>query len=154
MVAMTTFPVIFERACRDRAVTQHQMETFRQAWSSVAGLMVVDPTILPTSNNLKSLPFQFLKDAFPSMTWKQPRNNRRAMYMTSKYLTPPFAEDLAALMGCPAETTGCQGRNLWRKLSDPRRFISRRRRERFREFAVFATRKERWDDAPTRGADC
>eukprot|EP00973_Karenia_brevis_P081153 11253280-Karenia_brevis.AAC.1 len=31
--AAATFPLIFERACRDRAVTQHQMYTFRQAWS-------------------------------------------------------------------------------------------------------------------------
>ena len=32
VVAMSTFPIILERACRDRAVTQHQMYTFRQAW--------------------------------------------------------------------------------------------------------------------------
>jgi len=32
VAAMSTFPVILERACRDRAVTLRQMETFRKAW--------------------------------------------------------------------------------------------------------------------------
>ena len=102
VAAMSTFPVILERACRDRAVTQHQMQTFRQAWSGVTSILVIDPTILPTNNNLKSIPFELLKDAFPNMSWNQPRNNRRAMYMSSRYMTPPFAEELGAMMGCAA----------------------------------------------------
>ena len=57
VVAMTSFPVIMERACRDRAVTQQQMLTFRQAWSGVAALLIIDPVILPTSNNVRTLPF-------------------------------------------------------------------------------------------------
>ena len=100
---MSTFPVILERACRDRAVTQHQMQTFRQAWSGVTSLLIIDPTILPTSNNLRSIPFELLKDSFPNMSWNQPRNNRRAMYMSSRYMTPPFAEELGAMIGCAAE---------------------------------------------------
>eukprot|EP00973_Karenia_brevis_P043606 6041914-Karenia_brevis.AAC.1 len=31
IAAAATFPLILERACRDRAVTQHNMYTFRQA---------------------------------------------------------------------------------------------------------------------------
>ena len=100
---MSTFPVILERSCRDRAVTQQQMLSFRKAWSGVTSLMVVDPTILPTSNNVKTLPFEMLKDAFPSMTWDQLRNNRRAVLITSGYMTPRFAEELSAYLGCPAE---------------------------------------------------
>ena len=46
VVAMSTFPIILERSCRDRAVTQEQMLTFRQAWSGVTSVLVVDPTIL------------------------------------------------------------------------------------------------------------
>ena len=33
VVGMSSFPIILERACRDRAVTQQQMATYRQAWS-------------------------------------------------------------------------------------------------------------------------
>eukprot|EP00973_Karenia_brevis_P004178 573441-Karenia_brevis.AAC.1 len=43
IAAASTFPLILERACRDRAVTQHQMYTFRQAWSGVTAILVVDP---------------------------------------------------------------------------------------------------------------
>ena len=100
---MSSFPVILERSCRDRAVTQIWMQTFPQAWSGVASVLVVDPTILPTSNNLRKIPFELLKDAFPQMEWRQPRNNRRAMYMTALYMTPPFAEELGLRMGCAAE---------------------------------------------------
>ena len=103
VVAMAGFPVILERACRDRAVTQHQMETFRIAWSGVTSLVVIDPVILPTSNNFKTVPFELLQDAHPAMSWMQPRNNRRAVIMTSRYLTPPFAEELGVMLGCPAE---------------------------------------------------
>jgi len=103
VVAMSSFPVMSERACRDRAVTQHQMETFRQAWAGVTSLLVVDLTILPTSNNLKSLPFDLLRTACPMMTWAQPRTNRRAIMITKGYLTPLFAERLSEYMGCPVD---------------------------------------------------
>ena len=103
IVGMSTFPVIMERACRDRAVTQHQMLSFRQAWSGVTSLLVVDPVILPTSNNVKTLSFEMLKAAFPNMSWDQPRTNKRGVLMTSGYMTPLFGEELGAMMGCPAE---------------------------------------------------
>ena len=103
MVAMSTFPMILERACRDRAVTQQQMQTFRQAWSGVTAILVVDPTVLPTINHRQSIPIEFLKDAFPTMAWNQPRNNRRAVLITSRYMTPAFADALSVAMGCAAE---------------------------------------------------
>ena len=86
----------------DRAVTQHQMKSFRQAWSGVTSVLVVDPVISPTSNNLGALPYEFLSEAFPSMSKDQPRNNRRAMSMTPRYLTPAFAESLGREMGVVA----------------------------------------------------
>ena len=48
VVGMSSFPIILERACRDRAVTQLQMVTYRQAWSGVAALFIVDPVMLPS----------------------------------------------------------------------------------------------------------
>ena len=101
---MSTFPVILERACRDRAVAAHQWRTFREAWSGVAAIFVTDPVVLPASNNNKKVPIELLKDAFPAMSWDQPRTNRRAMYVSPRYMTAPFAEELAALMGCAAES--------------------------------------------------
>eukprot|EP00973_Karenia_brevis_P076055 10564558-Karenia_brevis.AAC.1 len=53
VAAASTLPLILERACRDRAVTQHQMYTFRQAWSRVTAILVIDRVKLPTSNNQK-----------------------------------------------------------------------------------------------------
>ena len=103
VVAMTSFPVIMERECRDRAVTQQQMLTFRQAWSGVAALLIVDPVILPTSNNVRALPFEMLKEAFPSRAWDQSKGQRRAILYSSSYLTPRFATDLSEYVGCPAE---------------------------------------------------
>ena len=103
MVGMSTFPAILERACRDRAVTQQQMVTFRQSLAGVTGFVVIDPVILPTSNNRRAMPLEQLKDAFPAMTWLQPRSNRRAMLTTRGYLTGAFAEEFASYMGCAAE---------------------------------------------------
>ena len=79
-------------------MTQFQMTTFRQAWSGVAALLVADPVILPTSNNLKSIPFELLHGAFPQIGWNQPRNVRTALYISSRYMTVPFAESLAVYM--------------------------------------------------------
>ena len=79
------------------------MECFRRAWSGVTSLLVIDPAILPTSNNQRTIPFELLKDAFPNMSWKQPRGNRRGMLVTPRYMTPPFAEELGAVIGCAAE---------------------------------------------------
>ena len=64
VVAMSTFPIILERSCRDRAVTQHQMQTFREAWSGVASILVIDPVILPSSKNCRLACFELFKDAF------------------------------------------------------------------------------------------
>ena len=50
VVAMAALPLILEAACRSRAVTTHQMRTFREAWAGVASILIVDPVILPTSN--------------------------------------------------------------------------------------------------------
>ena len=81
------------------------MQTFRQAWSGVAAVLIIDPTILPASNNVQNLPFEMLKEAFPAMDWNQPRGNRRAMHMTGRYQTPRFAEELAARVGCAADAS-------------------------------------------------
>ena len=48
---MSTFPVVLERPCRDRAVTGQQFRTIREAWSRVTAVLAVDPMIAPTSNN-------------------------------------------------------------------------------------------------------
>ena len=65
IVAMTMFPLILERACRDRAVTLHQMATFRQSWSAVNAILVIDPVILPVTNVLHTAVIEFLNDAGP-----------------------------------------------------------------------------------------
>ncbi len=95
-------------------------------------MLIIDPVILPAGNNQKSLPFEMLEDAFPEIKWAQPRNNRRGILITRKYMTTPFAEELSAWVACPAE----QDRLL------PQ------------EFVVSVTRKECWADARIRLADC
>ena len=105
---MSSFLVIMERACRDRAVTQKQMQGFRTAWSGVASLLIVDPVILPTSNNVKSLPFLMLKTAFPSMMWDQPRSQVVAILYNKEYLTLQFAMELSEFVGTPAEKGSTQ----------------------------------------------
>ena len=75
------------------------MSTFRKAWSGVASLLIVDPVISPNvGNNAKSPPFVQLVAAFPDMRWAQPKVNERAVYMTAKYLTPLYGEELASEM--------------------------------------------------------
>eukprot|EP00973_Karenia_brevis_P025832 3564587-Karenia_brevis.AAC.1 len=37
------------------------------------------------------------------MFWNQPRNNKRAVYLTTGYMSPTSAEGLADLMGFPVE---------------------------------------------------
>ena len=51
VVAMASFPMILERACRERAPTEQQMKEGREAWSGVAAAFVVDPVVVPTTNN-------------------------------------------------------------------------------------------------------
>ena len=90
VVAIAGFPMIVERACRDRAVTQHQFRTFREAWSGVTSLLVIDPVVFPASNNAKSVPYEVLSMAFPEMEWAQPRGNLRAVFYSRGYMTPPL----------------------------------------------------------------
>eukprot|EP00973_Karenia_brevis_P045560 6309622-Karenia_brevis.AAC.1 len=66
-------------------------------------ILVVNPVISPTSKNQKWIQSSLLEEALPQRFWKQPRNNRRAVYISPGYLTPIFAEGLVDLMGCPAE---------------------------------------------------
>ena len=40
VVALSSFPLIMERACRERAVTEDQIAGYRRAWSGVTGLAV------------------------------------------------------------------------------------------------------------------
>ena len=71
-----------------------QMKAFRQAWSGIACVLVIDPVILATSNNRKAAPYEMLREAFPEMQMLQPREAQRAVLTTPKYFTPPFAEEL------------------------------------------------------------
>eukprot|EP00973_Karenia_brevis_P085171 11822868-Karenia_brevis.AAC.1 len=67
------------------------------------GYFVIDPVVMLTSNNKKWTQTHLLEEALPQMFWNQPRNNRRAVYLTQGYMSPTFAEGLADLMGCPVE---------------------------------------------------
>ena len=81
------------------------MKTFRQAWSGVTGLLVIDPSITHMSRNNHAAAFGMLEEALPTMNWRQPRNLRRAVTITWSYIAPAFADKLAEKMGCAAERT-------------------------------------------------
>ena len=99
-MAMSAFPLILERACRDRAVTSQQMKTFRESWAGVTSIWVIDPVILAVSNNRRQRPIMFMREAFPAMAFAQPRNNRRAVTVTPSFMHIPFADTLGEYMGC------------------------------------------------------
>ena len=82
-----------------------QMRTFRQAWPGVAAVLAIDPVVLPISNVHKQLPFEMVKEAFPSITWDQPRGKRTAMLVTPRYLTRQFADLFSFYIGCSAKET-------------------------------------------------
>ena len=63
----------------------------------------MDPVILPSSNNMQSVSIGMLRSAFPAMEWNQPRTNRRAMVVTSKYMTINFAVEFGGYISCNAE---------------------------------------------------
>eukprot|EP00973_Karenia_brevis_P081013 11236979-Karenia_brevis.AAC.1 len=63
IAAASTFQLILERACRDRAVTQHQMHKFRQAWSGVTAILVVNPVVMLASNNQRWTQTHLLEEA-------------------------------------------------------------------------------------------
>ena len=103
VVAMSTFPMILERACRERATTQQQMKEGRVAWSGVAAAIVVDPVVTPTTNNGSLGPFELLKKAFPDLNVSQPTLFPRAIHLTSGYHNMPLADQLSDFMKCPPE---------------------------------------------------
>ena len=76
------------------------MLQFRKAWSGVAGLFVVDPVIMPVSNNVQSSTFEQLRLSFPQIEWNQPRGQARVVVTTQHYLTPKFAQELSERMLC------------------------------------------------------
>ena len=117
------------------------MESFRKAWFGVTSLLLIDPTILPTSNNVKSLPFNMLSLAFPAMDWDQPRGNRRAVYISSGYMTTPFAQDLGSRMGAPVEFGVLPEKEFVSAALRPLPCTLRLRRGRLKACAVFVTRK-------------
>ena len=119
VVPMSTFPTILERACRDRAVNDHQFKTFREAWAGVVGVLVIDPLILPVSNNSRGISFSMLKDAFPMISWNQSRNNRRAMLQTERYMAGAFAAELGGYMGCAPERNKLPSREFVEDMLHP-----------------------------------
>ena len=76
VVAMSSFPLIVERACRDKALSSQQMEQFRRAWSGVVSLIVADPVFGNTSNNDQNAPFALMQQAFPQVHWNHPRDRK------------------------------------------------------------------------------
>ena len=103
VVAVATFPMILERACRERAPTEQQMKEGRVAWSGVAAALVVDPVVIPTTNNGSLAPFELLKKAFPNLGVSQPVLFPRAMHLTSGYHNLPLADQLSDFMKCSPE---------------------------------------------------
>ncbi len=153
VVGMSSFHIILERACRDRAVTQLQMATYRQAWSGVAALFIVDPVILPSSNNTQSVSIGMLRSAFPAMEWNQPRTNRRAMLVTSKYMTINFAVEFGGYIGCNAEKGMMPGEEFFEEAKAPPPLYFETDERSFKVCAASATRKEFWVDDLTLIAD-
>ena len=104
-VAMSAFPMILERSCRDKALTSLQMKRFRQAWHGVSALLIADPAFGNVSNNKQEAPFRLIERAFPHIHCNHPKVQERYVLTTPRYLTPKFAEDLASVLLCPAERT-------------------------------------------------
>ena len=102
VLALSSFPLILERTCRDRAITQLQLCQFREAWAGVASLLVVDPII--SSSMQGDASWETLAKAFPQMCWYQPRGNRRALWTTRGYRVKELADRLGEQMGCCPET--------------------------------------------------
>lgn len=44
-------PMVWEAACRSRAVPPEEMKAFRRAWGRVRALLVVDPLLMPASSS-------------------------------------------------------------------------------------------------------
>ena len=54
IAGLLSLPLVSEAACRARIVTSEEMRAFRQAWSQVSGILIVDPVLMPSrSENLE-----------------------------------------------------------------------------------------------------
>eukprot|EP00973_Karenia_brevis_P088192 12228909-Karenia_brevis.AAC.1 len=88
------------------------------------------------------------------MTWNQPRSNRRAVYISSRYMTLPFAEELSGLMGCPAEKGKLPGDEFLEEARRPPPLyfeIDDRTLQGVR--CVCATKRDAWEDVLIRDVD-
>ena len=98
MAAMLGLPLVAEAACRVRIVTSDEMRAFREAWSRVVGILVIDPVMMPARSNI-----QEVHAAVPEMLLMQPRGVVREAIVVAKdcYLRLRFAQDLAVDIGTP-----------------------------------------------------
>ena len=76
------------------------------------------------------------------------------MFTTGKYMTPHFAEELRALMGCAAERGRFPPEEFLEEALRPLRSISRLRRGHFRVYAVSVIKRVVWEGARIQNADC
>ena len=120
--------------------------------------LAVDPVILPTSNNDRMLPYEFLSEAFPTMTTPQPRGNRRAVGMTPRYLTCDFAAYLARDMGVAAlkasDPLPRMDTFLEEAVRPPPLYFETEETTFQGVCCVCVTKRDAWDGALTRFVDC
>ena len=95
IAALGSLPLALEAAFRARLLTDQQMCTIRKSWSKVAGVISVDPLILPQNTSHAAL-----LEALPEIGWLQPRGIFRAMFSEeNNYSKKDFCAELAASMG-------------------------------------------------------
>ena len=94
-VLLALLPLALESACRARVLTDQLMYTIRRSWSKVAGIIAVDPLIMPQATSHEAL-----LDAMPEIGWMQPRGIFRAMFSREdNYSKKEFCAELAANIG-------------------------------------------------------
>ena len=62
IAALMSLPLVQEAACRARIVTSEEMRAFRDAWARVAGILVIDPAVMPSRSDSKEV-----REAVPEM---------------------------------------------------------------------------------------
>ncbi len=65
---LSLFPLLLETACRSRVATAQEISGIRRAWDQVAGVVAVNPLMLPQRSEVEEL-----QDAVPEIKLDQPR---------------------------------------------------------------------------------
>ena len=96
IAALASLPLVVEAACRARVTSMESMREYRESWSRVRAIVVINPLVIPQRSDI-----DFVKKALPEASRLQPATGPREIIISKEYQHGAFARALGGMIAAP-----------------------------------------------------